>query len=243
MTMIRWPLAHIVLITAAQSAPSGEVQAQVPFPPKGELKAWRMPIMQRITSFCGTAVESAAAASAPNAAASPSATHAAATSDTTTGSRTCMERDIYTFGVYTGRALRAISRHINKTHTRCCHGFFGFDSFRGLPPDLPPLRANRTATGRRVREGTVYWADMIRAGGSFGPEAFSVSRLLETTDVAAMVARVEEYAALPGLQLIPGFFNESLTPSLPTERGMRPALYVDIDTDIYVSTYQALDWM
>ena len=24
---------------------------------------------------------------------------------------------------------------------------------------------------------------------------------------------------------------------------MRPALYVDIDTDIYVSTYQALDWL
>ena len=33
--------------------------------------------------------------------------------------------------------------------------------------------------------------------------------------------------------VIPGFFNESLTPGLAVARGMRPALYVDIDVDLY----------
>ena len=37
--------------------------------------------------------------------------------------------------------------------------------------------------------------------------------------------------------------SESLTSDLVRQHGMRPALYVDIDTDIYVSTYQALDWL
>jgi hypothetical protein len=35
----------------------------------------------------------------------------------------------------------------------------------------------------------------------------------------------------------------SLTAELPVHLGMRPALYVDIDCDLYVSTYQALDWL
>ena len=37
--------------------------------------------------------------------------------------------------------------------------------------------------------------------------------------------------------------SESLTPSLVQQRGMRPALYVDMDVDIYISAYQALDWL
>ena len=43
--------------------------------------------------------------------------------------------------------------------------------------------------------------------------------------------------------MIRGFLNESLTPALAAERGMRPALYVDIDVDIHAPTYEALDWM
>ena len=40
-----------------------------------------------------------------------------------------------------------------------------------------------------------------------------------------------------------GFFNQTLRPTLARERRMRPALYVDVDTDLYVSTMQALDWL
>ena len=44
-------------------------------------------------------------------------------------------------------------------------------------------------------------------------------------------------------QLIRGFFSESLTPSLAASRGMKPALLVDVDVDLYISAYQCLDWM
>ena len=44
-------------------------------------------------------------------------------------------------------------------------------------------------------------------------------------------------------KLIKGFFSDSLTPSLKAERGMRPALLIDVDVDLYISAYQCLDWM
>ena len=40
-----------------------------------------------------------------------------------------------------------------------------------------------------------------------------------------------------------GYFNDSLTPSLATTFGFRKAMYVDIDVDQWVGTYQALDWL
>ena len=48
---------------------------------------------------------------------------------------------------------------------------------------------------------------------------------------------------VPNATLIAGFYNESLTPTLVSEYGMRPAAYVDIDTDLYISSKQALSWM
>jgi hypothetical protein len=65
------------------------------------------------------------------------------------------------------------------------------------------------------------------------------------------MTRVAEYvnvtrppkAAGSRVHLIPGFYNESLSPTLVRERGMAPALYVDMDMDIYKSAYDVLDWL
>ena len=40
-----------------------------------------------------------------------------------------------------------------------------------------------------------------------------------------------------------GRFQDSLTPTLAKSRGMSPAAYVDIDSDLYSSAFHALDWM
>ena len=40
-----------------------------------------------------------------------------------------------------------------------------------------------------------------------------------------------------------GFYNESLTRTLAVERQMRPALFVEVDCDLYISTSAALEWM
>ena len=48
---------------------------------------------------------------------------------------------------------------------------------------------------------------------------------------------------LRSIKLVPGRYDESLKPGLATTLGMRPAAYVDIDCDLYVSTISALDWL
>ena len=81
------------------------------------------------------------------------------------------------------------------------------------------------------------------AAGAFAEGAFSASEAAGVGTIADAMRAVATYVESPRLQLIPGYFNDSLTPSLAAERDMRPALYIDIDVDIYKSTFQALDWM
>ena len=40
-----------------------------------------------------------------------------------------------------------------------------------------------------------------------------------------------------------GFFNETMTATLAKAEGMRPAFFVDVDCDLFISTHQALDWL
>ena len=179
-----------------------------------------MPIVERINAYCS---------------------HSGEYSDASVGKVDCMaQRDIYEFGVYTGRALRGLSRAWLKSGTPCCHATWGFDSFHGLPSDTP---AASNTSGRMMGGKMEKYSSMVADGGAFARGAFSVSSLLGTPNITAMVARIEAYIGDPRVHLVPGFFNESLTSELVATRGMRPALYVDIDTDIYISAYQALDWL
>jgi len=44
-------------------------------------------------------------------------------------------------------------------------------------------------------------------------------------------------------KLIKGFFSDALTPTLKAEKGMKPALLIDVDVDLYVSCVQCMEWM
>lgn len=90
---------------------------------------------------------------------------------------------------------------------------WGFDSFKGLP--------EQTA------------ADLHQKGYSQGDYAShvtpdSLTSLLGGPTKAGMIA---------------GYYNESLTPELKKSRGMGRASFVDIDADLYMSSFQALDWL
>ena len=273
---MRRRLPTLALLSACCGVAGSGVQVSNPFPSKGLLKPWRMPIMQRMVKYCSAA---ASPTSPPSHSSRPS------------GVACGRDRDVYTFGVYTGRALRAMTHYFNKSRSDCCHTIFGFDSFRGLPADSPPLSVNGTGRPMKFAKGGVMrYSDMIASGSAFGQGAFSVSNLLESNDVGTLISRVASYVDNPRLKLVSGFFkcargglecqyrhmpastslymctlpslglplcahpevspaieparrSESLTSDLVRQHGMRPALYVDIDTDIYVSTYQALDWL
>lgn len=92
---------------------------------------------------------------------------------------------------------------------------WGFDSFVGLPE----------TSGDVQQQGF--------AKGQFGKHAssFSIQGLSESLGRTGKV------------DFIQGFYNVSLTPSLREAKQMRPAQYIDIDCDLYVSSAQALDWI
>ena len=92
---------------------------------------------------------------------------------------------------------------------------WGFDTFSGLPSEEP----NQTTT--------VTWK----------PGTFDVGG-------TASVPRIAQQIGLRGRgELLAGLFSDTLTPYLAMAKGMRPAVYVDVDADLYVSSRQALDWL
>ena len=155
----------------------------------------------------------------------------------------CRRRDVYEFGVFSGRALKAMAMFFATANMEVGE-IWGFDSFQGIPQDAPPS-LHATERGPRGR-----WADIISRGG-FAQGEFNLAAKLGAHGVQGAVARVAEYvnvtrppmAAGSRVHLIQGFYNESLTPTLVRERGMAPALYVDMDMDIYKSAFEVLDWL
>lgn len=122
--------------------------------------------------------------------------------------------DIYTFGVLDGGTMRAWHKFMPFNRQ------WGFDSFKGLPPESPKIDSK-------------YYHPLWPVG------AFK-SQL--STD-AARYKFLQTIGGEGQASLILGFFNESLTPTLSKEHGMRKAAVIDIDADLYVSAHKALDWV
>ena len=123
--------------------------------------------------------------------------------------------DIYQFGVYTGGTMMSMHRRI-KSYRR----MWGFDSFQGLPEETKGLRIE----GR-------HW----RPGG------FSSKGALGAKTPEEAMHQVTVKIGNPNATLIQGFFNESL-PKMDLS-SCRPALLVDVDSDLYVSAKEALTWL
>jgi hypothetical protein len=134
----------------------------------------------------------------------------------------CAERDIFEFGVYTGRYMRAIALALGGSNVSY-RRFWGFDSFEGLPEEHPATEQSELA--RR----------------EWRPGSFSVAEALGDHSFASVQRRLKSYIGEPRVRFVKGFFNASLTPQLA--RRARPALFVDVDCDLYVSAAQALTWL
>ena len=119
------------------------------------------------------------------------------------------------FGVYTGGTFAWQAERVRKDH-QSSH-LVGFDSWQGLPSETE---------------------------GEWAPERHSQGRYASTKDV--VLARLSSVGMKddPRVELVDGFFNESLTEKLKKKLKERSDLiFVNIDVDIYSSTIELLDFV
>lgn len=100
---------------------------------------------------------------------------------------------------------------------------WGFDSFQGLPEELNVDYA-------KVLPGD-YKQGRYNSQDYFGSSSHQLLSQLER--------RIDD----PRVRWVRGFYNDTCTPETLRMLPFSPALYVDLDCDLYSSTYQALDWM
>ena len=103
--------------------------------------------------------------------------------------------------------------------------YWGFDSFEGLPDEGAGIK--RSSISKR------FWQ----------PGHWSAADVLGDYDSASVQHKVFQYISDARVEFVTGYYNESLRATLPRERGMAPALFVEIDCDLYISSVQALDFM
>ena len=168
------------------------------------------------------------------------------------------DRDLYTFGVYTGESLKFWLERLAALGVT--HGpMWGFDSYEGLPAEAEgkKLESNAWLPGAfsaADQFDAKTFGEVLGAPSSAGPGLHprpnpnpnpnpSHSPGPDPNQVKRRILDHIGPAGAAQTQLIRGFFSESLTPSLAASRGMKPALLVDVDVDLYISAYQCLDWM
>ena len=130
------------------------------------------------------------------------------------------ERDVYDFGVCTAGGTQSIAYYFKK-YSIAYHMFYGFDSLEGLPKEDPSQPCPD------------LWQE----------RAFNIQSVcnLQNKEEAEkfIYDKLEGYK----FRLIEGYFSDSLTDSLMIKNDFKPALFLSIDVDLYISTVQVLDFM
>ena len=135
------------------------------------------------------------------------------------------DRDVYQFGVFTGGGLKKIAASAGN-----CRQVFGFDSFEGIPSETHE-EFESWHTGKKYKQ-------------HFGEGGYSAAAAFNDTSLRSVLRRVAQFVGHPErVTLIGGYFNETCNARTLRKHRMQPALYVDMDADIYLSAIQALDWM
>jgi len=120
--------------------------------------------------------------------------------------------DYLEFGMWKGGSMIAAYHLSRRSGSLSGMRFYGFDSFAGIPS----LKVNKG-------EGKAF------PPGSFAAGLVEVRRNLSAASVD--MGRIE---------LIPGWYSETLTPQTAERLGLRAAAIVNVDCDVYESTVPVL---
>ena len=129
--------------------------------------------------------------------------------------------DIYEFGVYSGGSLKDIINHMDKKEIRF-NTAWGFDSFEGLPKEA---------------EG------MQKEGPHWNEGAFSIADALKIWNWEELKPYILKTIDSKKVKLIKGYYENVLNADLFFKNNFKPAIFVNIDVDLYKSTIECLDWM
>ena len=136
----------------------------------------------------------------------------------------CTKYDLYEFGVFTGRSMKGYVTQLKDAGVNYAH-YWGFDSFVGLPQE----------------RGTIARSTISTSDWQAG--SFSAAEVLRKQSYTSLESTILSFVNDSRVNLVRGFYNESLTRTIAFERQMQPALFVEIDCDLYVSSITAMDWM
>jgi hypothetical protein len=134
-------------------------------------------------------------------------------------SRIGLEGDYLEFGVFRGEtfrnAIRAARQSFRATHAGRFPGrFIAFDSFAGLP---------------RV-------ASMGDGVNPYAPGEFAAARATFEKTLGRLLHRVP-------IEVVAGWFDETLNPQTAERLGLQRAAFVNIDCDLYESTVPVLEFV
>ena len=125
-------------------------------------------------------------------------------------------KDIYEFGVYTGGSFMKFQRLLIELQIEC-HSIYGFDSFIGLSES----------------EG------MFDIGSFNALTSFKVNSINKVIEI---LKQQISFSNIP-THFIPGFFKDVLNETLMKQYSFKPAIFVDIDVDIYSATIECLEFL
>ena len=149
-------------------------------------------------------------------------------------------REIYVFGVAGGNSIDSIRKAFREFKLSTPR-IWGFDSFSGIPDESVgisrPLGWVQGAYDSSVADRSL--CNRTSSGGEVCQK--SSKRLSFKEQVAILDSKLG--ASRTDTNYIQGFYNESLTSTVYNTLPFKAALFIDIDCDLYISTFQALDWV
>lgn len=149
-------------------------------------------------------------------------------------------QEIYVFGVAGGNSIGSIRNAFGNFGLQIPR-IWGFDSFSGIPDEAAgvsrPLGWTRGAYDSSVSRRSL--CKRTNSGGEVCPEFVQRLSFQEQVDILDSKLGADR----SDTNYIQGFYNESLTSTLYNSLPFKPALFIDIDCDLYISTFQALDWI
>lgn len=131
---------------------------------------------------------------------------------------------VYEFGVYTGQSMVDIGKVLEQKGV-IPTVMWGFDSFEGLPESDEPL-----------------FQECWRAGNFSSKSYFSENNTEKCIEILYNIVS-ENINSDTEVKMVKGFYEDVLSDTLKDELGLMPAVYVDLDCDLYSSTVTCLDFL